>query len=273
MGHGLTWLQFLPGYRQIQEYLQHTADSMGHPRGLLFGNPIIVQHVIAAILVSLVVLLVALRARAELRDAGDGAVVPPAQPSLRNFIEVALEYIYGQMRQIIGPEAVRYFPVIGTLSLFIFFSNALGLVPGFEPPTNNWNTTFACSIFVFLYYNFHGLRAHGIGHIVHMANPVGTWWGWFLTPLMFPIELVSHFARPASLGIRLAANMMGDHAVIAAFLGLVPVLVPLPFMLLGLIVVVVQTLVFVLLSTIYIGLSVAGAHEEHAGHERAHSAS
>ena len=110
----------------------------------------------------------------------------------------------------------------------IFFSNLLGLIPGFAPPTDNWNTTFACSIFVFLYYNWHGVRAHGIGHLTHIANPVGTWWGWFLSPLMFPIELVSHIARPMSLGIRLSANMVGDHAVVAAFLGLVPILVPLP---------------------------------------------
>ncbi len=57
---------------------------------------------------------------------------------------------------------------------------------------SGWNTTFACSLFVFLYYNWHGLRAHGLGHIAHMANPAGTSWGWFLSPLMFPIEIVSH---------------------------------------------------------------------------------
>lgn len=270
MEHGVTWLHFLPGYRQIEAYLTHTAAAAGHDSGLLFGNPILVQHVFAAAFVILVVVALAARARADLARAADGGLVPPPGFSVRNFVEVPLEALYGQMKQIIGKEAPRYFAVIGTLALFIFFSNALGLVPGFVPPTDNWNTTFACGLFVFLYYNWHGLRAHGLGHIAHMANPVGTWWGWFLAPLMFPIELVSHIARPASLGIRLAANMVGDHAVLTAFLGLVPILVPLPFMALGLMVALVQTLVFVLLTMIYIGLATAES-EEHDEHAQVHA--
>jgi F-type H+-transporting ATPase subunit a len=275
MGHGVTWLTFLPGYQQLETYFRDMAARAGSAHGLLFGSPLVIQHVLAAVLVCVVVSLLAWRARAEIKRAGAGAVVPSPEPSLRNFLEVSLEYLYNQMHQIIGKNAVRYFPVIGTLALFIFFSNALGLIPGFVPPTNNWNTTFACGLFVFLYYNWHGLRAHGLAHIAHMANPVGVWWGWFLAPLMFPIELVSHIARPCSLAIRLAANMVGDHAVVTAFLGLVPILVPLPFMALGLMVVLVQTLVFVLLTMIYIGLAVAGEGEEHHGKaedEGAHAA-
>ncbi|RYF04349.1 MAG: ATP synthase F0 subunit A, partial [Deltaproteobacteria bacterium] len=173
---------------------------------------------------------------------------------------VALEALYSQSRQIIGPDCARYFPMLATFTLFIFVSNVLGLIPGFAPPTDNWNTTFACGIFVFIYYNYHGIRTHGLGHIAHMANPVGEPWGWLLAPLMFPIELVSHCARPFSLGVRLAANMVGDHAVLLGFLGLVPILVPLPFMVLGLMVSLIQTLVFVLLSMIYIGMATADAH-------------
>lgn len=275
MEHGITWFKFLPGYRQLEAYFAHEAARAGHTEGILFGSPLSIQHVLAAVLVVIVVLLVGLRARVDLKRSADGGLVPPPDVSLRNFIELALEGLYNQARQIIGPEAPRYFPVIAALAMFIFFSNVLGLVPGFTPPTDNWNTTFAAGIFVFLYYNWHGMRAHGLGHLAHMANPVGTWWGWFLAPLMFPIELVSHIARPASLGIRLAANMVGDHAVVTAFLGLVPILVPLPFMALGLMVAFVQTLVFVLLTMIYVGLSVASSHDdEHeaaADKEHAHA--
>lgn len=261
MEHSVTWFSFLPGYQAIEAYL--AAQS----KGVLFGNALIIQHVAAAILVCLVVLAVSITARIQLARAGNEAIVPDARVSVRNLLEVLLEALYGQMRQIIGKDALRYFPVLATLALFILFSNLLGLVPGFSPPTNNWNTTFACSIFVFLYYNWHGLRSHGLGHIAHMANPAGVWWGWFLAPLMFPIELVSHIARPFSLGVRLSANMIGDHAVVTAFLGLVPILVPLPFLALGLIVCMVQTLVFVLLSMIYISLAVAeSAHEESSEH-------
>jgi F-type H+-transporting ATPase subunit a len=274
--HGVTWLNFLPGYHQIQAYLQQTQH------GLLFGTHVIIQHVAAAIIVAFIVLLLAIFARADIKRAKDGGIVPEARISLRNIIEMALEGLYGQMQNIIGKEARRYFPVIATLALFIFVSNVIGLFPGMASPTDNWNTTFACSIFVFLYYNFHGLRVNGLAHIGHMANPTGMWWGWFLAPLMFPIEVVSHIARPFSLGVRLSANMMGDHAVLLAFLGLVPIVVPLPFMALGLMVCTIQTLVFCLLSMIYIALAVQEAHHgddhEHAhgdahahGHEAAHA--
>lgn len=260
MEHGITWLSYMPGYAAAERLIQAQG------RGLL-GSVVVIQHLLAALLVALVVALVAWRIRVDLDRAGSDALVPRDEISVRNLIEVGAEALYGQMQQIIGPDCSRYFPVLATLGLFILFANLLGLVPGFVPPTDNWNTTFACGIFVFLYYNGHGLRVHGLGHILHMANPIGTWWGWLLAPLMFPIEIVSHLARPFSLGVRLATNMLGDHAVMLAFLGLVPILVPIPFMMLGLVVSLVQTLVFVLLSTIYIGMATADAHASAAGHE------
>ena len=256
MDHHTTWLSLIYGYDALQQAVRQIG-----PKGVL-GNVTVIQHVVAAVLVAIVVLLMAMRTRSAIRHAGMGAVIPGPEVSVRNLMEVVAESLYRQMQQIIGKDARRYFPVLFALTLFIFFSNLLGLIPGFTPPTDNWNTTFACGAWVFLYYNYHGLRTHGLGHIAHMANPTGQWWGWFLAPLMFPIELVSHIARPFSLGVRLAANMVGDHAVLLGFLALVPILVPLPFMALGLIVSVVQTLVFVLLSMIYIALAVADAHHD-----------
>ncbi|MBI3178351.1 MAG: F0F1 ATP synthase subunit A, partial [Deltaproteobacteria bacterium] len=196
MEHGVSWLSFLPGVRQFEAYLQHTSEAVAGRQGFLFNRPLVIQHVLAAVLVALIVLAVAFKARADLKRAGDNAVIPDPKPSVRNFLEATFEWLYGQARAIIGDEAPRYFPVIATLALFIFFSNVLGLVPGFLPPTDNWNTTGACAVFVFLYYNYQGLRVHGLKHIGHMANPSGEWWGWFLAPLMLPIELVSHVARP-----------------------------------------------------------------------------
>lgn len=265
MDHHTTWLTLLPFYATLE-----SAVRQIQPRGVL-GQPVIVQHVLSALLVVGALLLMATRVRGSIRRAGLGAVVPGPEISLRNLLEVVAEALLAQMRQIIGSDALRYFPVLFVMTLFIFFSNILGLVPGFVPPTDNWNTTFACGLLIFLYYNYHGLRVMGLGHIAHMANPTGQWWGWFLMPLMFPIELVSHMARPFSLGVRLAANMVGDHAVLLAFLGLVPLLVPLPFMALGLIVSLVQTLVFILLSMIYIGLAVAHGHDDDHAHDAAHT--
>ncbi len=255
MEHGITWLSFLPGFAAWE------AWAAAHHRGLL-GGRMTLQHVLAAVLVAAVLLLVGWRTRATLRQAGENAVVPEPHISCRNLVELIAEALLGQMRQAMGADYRRYFPVLATFALFILFSNLLGLVPGMTPPTDNWNTTFACGLFVFVYVQWHGLRSQGLGHLAHMANPTGERWGWFLAPLMFPIELVSHLSRPFSLGVRLAANMMGDHAVLLGFLSLVPVLIPLPFMLLGLIVSVVQTLVFVLLSIIYLALATHDPHAE-----------
>ena len=114
---------------------------------------------------------------------------------------------------------------------------------------------------VFLATHYYGLREQGFGHIKHMFGPVA-----WLAPLIFVIELISHLARPVSLSVRLAGNMIGDHKALSIFLGLVPFLIPVPIMALGLIVCLVQTLVFCLLSTVYIGLAI----EHHPEEEHAH---
>jgi F-type H+-transporting ATPase subunit a len=267
MGHGISWLNFIPGYQQLEHFIQGIQA-----RGWLFGEPVVIQHVASAMLVALLLFALSFKARSELKASPDGNVIPQPKVSVLNVIEAILEALYSQMRQLIGEDAKRYFPVVSTLALFIFFSNVLGIIPGFNPPTDHWGTTFACGGFVFIYYNYHGMRQNGLAHIGHMANPTGESWGWFLAPLMFPIELVSHCVRPASLAVRLATNLAGDHKVLFAFLGLVPIIVPIPFLILGLLVSVIQTLVFVLLTMIYIGLAVEDAHhgdEHHHGEEAA----
>ena len=254
MDHHTTWFSFLPGVAELE-----AAVRTIQARGLL-GTPVVVQHIVAALLTVAVVLSLSWRVRADLKGASGGGVVPSPDLSLRNLVELVAEALLNQMKQVIGPHASRYFPVLFSLTLFIFFGNVLGLIPGFVPPTNNWNTTFACGVFTFLYFNYHGLRVHGFGHISHLANPVGEWWGWFLAPLLFPVELISFFLRPATLGVRLAGNMVADHAVLTAFVGLLPFFLPIPFMLLGLVVCVLQTFVFVLLSMIYLGLATQTEH-------------
>lgn len=264
MPHGVTWFNYLPGYEQLERFAQQKLGP-----SFVNHGAVEIQHILAALVVLVVVLLIALQSRMTLSRASDKGLVPSDKVTLHNFMEVVAEALFKQMSTIIGPEARRYFPVIGAIGLFIFVSNVIGLIPGFSPPTDNWNTTAACGIFVFIYYNFHGLRKNGLAHIAHMANPAGEWWGWFIAPLMFPIEIISHIARPLSLSLRLMGNMIGDHAVLSIFVGLVPFLLPLPFLVLGLIVCAVQTLVFCLLSIVYIALAVQDAHsnDEHAHDE------
>ena len=209
MEHGYSWFHYLPFFEELRNAIQGVQD-----KGIVTQADVLAQHVLAALFVALTLFVLGIAAGSRARATEAGDIVPDAKFSIGNLIEYCLESLYNTMRGLIGDDCGRYFPLIGSLALFIFFSNILGLVPGFLPPTENWNTTFGCGIVVFFYYNYHGLRVNGMGHITHILNPVGTWWGWFLTPLLGPIEIVSHLARPFSLGVRLATNMVGDHAVL-----------------------------------------------------------
>lgn len=259
----LSWYHFIPGYQSLHDFFQHSYDYTVLFNGGLFPENKVfetVHHIFAAALVVLVLMVFSLMARRKLSNL-EAAIIPSPKMSVLNFFEVILELLLGTMRDIIGSDYRRHVPMVGTLALFILFSNLLGLVPGFIPPTDNLNTTLACGLFVFLYFNFQGLRVHGISHITHLANPIGIWWGWFLAPLLFPVEFISLCVRPLSLAIRLAGNMIGDHKVLVAFSGLMPLIVPLPFFFLGFLVSLIQTVVFCLLTCVYISL-----HTQEAAH-------
>lgn len=189
-------------------------------------------------------------------------VIPDAGITFRNIFEALGQFVYNLARNIMGEkEAKKYFTVIMMLFTFVFANNLIGLIPGFLPPTDNFNTTLALGIFVFIYYNYQGIRAQGlVGHIKHFMGPV-----WYLAVLIFPIELISHTVRPLSLGLRLKGNMEGDHLVLSIFSGLVPYIVPIPFYVIGLFVCFMQAFVFTLLTMVYISLATA-----HHDHDEAH---
>jgi F-type H+-transporting ATPase subunit a len=164
----------------------------------------------------------------------------------------------------VGPHGLKYFPVIATFGLLILVSNLMGLVPGLMAPTAAVSVTFALGISSFVYYNAIGIRENGLlGHLKHFAGPIP-----WLAVLMFPIELVSNFVRPMSLGIRLFGNLFGDEQILGTITSLSPMglLLPVFVMPLSLFVAFMQTFIFVLLSILYIG-EVTHHHDEHAGHE------
>lgn len=256
MDHHSSWYHFLPWYSKLLNFFQENfASTVVFRSGLMPKERVFetMHHVFAALLVLLILALLSVFARIRLKNM-ENNIVPSPHITLVNLFEVLLSVIMSLMRDIIGKDYKRYVPLVGTLALFILCSNLLGLVPGFVPPTDNLNTTIGCGLVVFCYFNFHGLRVHGLGHIIHLANPLGAWWGWFLAPLLFPVELIGLLVRPLSLGIRLAGNMIGDHKVLFAFAGVLPLLLPLPFYLLGLLVCIIQTIVFCLLTCVYISL-------------------
>ncbi|ABA88204.1 ATP synthase F0, A subunit [Syntrophotalea carbinolica DSM 2380] len=172
---------------------------------------------------------------------------------MQNFMELVLVEIRGMVRDTMGPKGMVYFPLIATLALFLLVSNLIGLIPGFAPPTASLNTNAALAVGVFLVTHIVGVREHGIRYFKHFMGPV-----WWLTPLILPIELIGHLARPLSLSLRLFGNMYGHEIVLMIFFSLVPLLLPIPMMLMGILVAFIQTFVFMLLSMIYI----AGALEE-----------
>jgi F-type H+-transporting ATPase subunit a len=215
------------------------------------------EPLLTSLLVILLVTLLAWRARTKISDV-DVAVVPDDTLTLRTFAEAFVGFFYGITKDVMGPKrAKRYFPLVGTAACFILFSNLLTLIPGFSPPTSNINITAGCALVVFILFNFYGMQQNGWNYFKHLAGPK-----WYLAPLVFPIELISVCVRPVTLAVRLFVNMAVDHLLGTIVIGLIALAVPVPLMLLGCIVIVVQTLVFSLLTAIYIGL--ATEHEEHA---------
>ena len=174
--------------------------------------------------------------------------------------------------RVIGEDGFRYFPVIATFSILVLTSNLMGLFPMFMAPTGSVNVTFALGITSFVYFNYVGIKENGLwGYISHFAGPKLPIYMIPITALIFVIEIVSTSIRPMTLGVRLFANMFADEQLYSQISNIAPpyshfvvqFLILLP---LSVFVAVVQTLVFTLLSMIYISLVVShDHHEEHAG--------
>ncbi len=174
---------------------------------------------------------------------------------LQHVFEVVINGIRNLMIDSMGENGLRFFPLIATIAVFILVANLLGIIPGFESPTANLNTTVSMALVVFVMTHIVGVRIHGFAYVKQFLGPV-----WWMAPLMLPIELISHLARPLSLSVRLFGNIMGEDLVLIIVLFLVPFLVPLPVVVLMIFTSAIQTLVFMMLSMIYIKLAMEGAH-------------
>lgn len=217
------------------------------------------NHIWMSVIVGLLLVVLTSVARIHLKrvmSSRDGGLVPEPTLNFRNFFEIVAEKLYGLTEMVIGHhDAATFFPVIGSLFIFIFTCNLVGLIPGVIPPTDNMNCTLALGVFVFIYYNIAGIRANGISYLKHFLGPFLP-----LAPLMVVIEIFSHVFRPISLALRLRGNIMGDHIVLGVFSGLVPYLLPVIFYGLGVFVAFIQAFVFCLLTMVYISLSTAHEH-------------
>jgi F-type H+-transporting ATPase subunit a len=234
-GQNFYWTSLIPG----------VSEAPHHVTMAIFGGALLIGATAVA------------RAQlgAALRSTG-GAIVPDEKLTYRNFFEIVAEKIYNLCESTMGHHnAKAYFPIIGTIFLYILTLNVLGMIPGVPPSTDNLNTTLGIGFFVFLYYNYQGIKENGLSYLKHFFGPV-----WWLAPLMLLIELVSHIVRPISLAFRLRLNIFADHLVFHTFSDLVPLAIPIVFYALGFFVCFVQAFVFSLMTMVYISMATAHDH-------------
>jgi F-type H+-transporting ATPase subunit a len=262
MGPHGTWFDFIPGLSGLKTSLQGPLGRTWTWQ-VFQSTHFEITHVLVAALVVLLLMLGARSYASSVKKLGDEAILPPQKLGNRAVFEGLADMVFGVLEGVMGPKNARkYLPFIGTFFIFVLFSNLISLVPGFRAPTDTLKTNIGLAVCVFLATHILGFKEHGLhyleqftGHLP-LKSPLV-----ILVPLMFVIEVISHLIRPATLAIRLMANMFADHAVVGVFFTLVPFLVPVPLMVLGVFVSVVQALVFTLMSATYISLAVA--HEEH----------
>ena len=204
----------------------------------------IVMQILVALLI--ILLLVVLRSSLSVDRPG----------KLQHIFELMREFINEQAHDQIGHDSPRHVGIFMTLFIFILFSNLIGIIPGFVSPTQCYYVPAGCALLTFIYYNWAGLKKNGPWkYTKHFFGPMI-----YLAPLMFPIEIISHLARPLSLTIRLFANMYAGEKVMLAFLGLTYLVVPSIFMGLHVFVALLQAYIFVLLAMIYVAGAVAEEH-------------
>ena len=193
----------------------------------------------------LLILFLLLRARLSVDRPG----------ALQHTFEGVEGFIQSQSNEIIGHHSEGYTAFLAALGFFILFCNLIGVIPGFESPTALPIVPLGCAICAFAYYHTQGFKHAGIAYLKHFAGPMPA-----LAPLMIPIEIISHLARVLSLTIRLFANMFAGDMVTLVFFSLVPIGVPIIFLGLHIGVSLLQTYIFVLLTTVYLQGAVADEH-------------
>ena len=174
---------------------------------------------------------------------------------LQHVFELIYEFFHASAEEVVGHDGPQYVAFFGTIFLFILFMNLIGLIPGFDSPTMYPMVPLGLAVVTFLFYHGTGLRAHGAGYIKQFLGPF-----LLLIPLMLPIEIISHFARPLSLTVRLWANMFAGEQVYLTFISLTKVVIPVVFFGLHLFVGFLQAYIFMLLAMVYVGGAVSHEH-------------
>jgi F-type H+-transporting ATPase subunit a len=233
----------------FNEYLAGPANALLGALGMTAENPRhpwqnwLVMEILVVVLIMLIVAIV--RGRLSAENPG----------KLQQVFELIYEFIVSTINEVGVNHGERFIYYIGTIFIFILSMNLIGLIPGLEAPTNYIPVTVGLAVVTFIYYNAVGFKELGFGYLKQFMGPVA-WLAWF----MIPIELISHFVRPLSLSVRLYGNMFAGEQVTGVFLSMTFLVIPVIFMLLHIFVALVQTYVFTLLTTIYIGGATSHEH-------------
>lgn len=189
-------------------------------------------------------------------------VLPDEGLSVKNLAEILVGFVVSLSDKVMGVENRKYTPFVGSLFIFLFACNLLGLIPGLNVPTDYFSFNLGVALIVFFAYNIWGVKEVGlINYLKHFCGPI-----WWVAPLLIVIELISHMVRPISLSLRLFGNMMGDHIVLSVFTDLSKFIIPIIFYVLGTFVCFMQAFVFTLLTMVYIRFAVTHEHEDDHGH-------
>lgn len=176
------------------------------------------------------------------------AVLPPLS-AWQNILEMIVEGIENQIRDITQQDPEPYFSFVGTLFLFILISNLLTVVPGYQAPTSSLSTTAALAICVFVAVPIYGIRSQGLGrYLKSYLEP---------TPIMLPFQIIGDFSRTLALAMRLFGNIMSGNLLAAILLSLVPLFVPVVMHVLGLVFGLIQAYVFAVLALVYLASATA----------------
>ena len=218
------------------------AFHPAHPQAPI-SNAVAMELLVVSLLI---LFFVVVRSRLTVENPG----------SIQHLTEMLHDFISNQSEEIIGHGGEKFTAFLSALFLFILVANLIGLIPTFESPTAEVTVPLGLAVVAFIYYNFHGIRKQGpVGYVKHFMGPV-----WWLSWLIFPIEIISHLARMMSLTIRLYANIFAGDMVTLVFFTLIPLGIPVIFLLLHVAVSFLQAYIFTLLTTIYLGGAVAQEH-------------
>ena len=173
------------------------------------------------------------------------------------MLEIIYEKLVDLMSEITGKEYVEeLMPILSVIFIYIFASNILGLIPGFQSPTSFFSNCLGMALITFIYTNYLGIKRNGFDYIKHFTGNI-----WWMAPIMFPIHLIGEISHPISLTLRLFGNIMGEDTVIIVLTtAMCPILLPIPMMCMAIFSGFLQALVFTILSGVYFSSALAEAH-------------